>query len=267
MSFCNAIACTIRISACAHASVPPEPPVDPEATVGPEINDARFHADLLSVAKGYEWMHRADGVWWSPVSCAGPPPNPAWMSRASSGRHGRKLYTVFVEDYEVYVGRPSKRVKPVAAEPPPDAAGATGPSTAPAAVESRVALRIGPDFDRFPQVVVKEAWTPIRSEDHAANCPNTGMHYLVPVMANGVQYKACQPASLFVIYRVPDGADTEGTDDGWVYGTVQDDGRVPGAPGESRPAPVVTSAGRVASCMRCHARAPMGRLFGPRRSR
>ena len=41
----------------------------------------------------------------------------------------------------------------------------------------------------------------------------------------------------------------EGTDDGWVYGTITTDG-------------VVTSAGRVATCMGCHEDAPHGRLFG-----
>ena len=43
--------------------------------------------------------------------------------------------------------------------------------------------------------------------------------------------------------------DAEGSDAGWVYGTVTPDGRV-------------TSAGRVASCMGCHVDAPHERMFG-----
>ena len=42
---------------------------------------------------------------------------------------------------------------------------------------------------------------------------------------------------------------TPGADDGWVYGTVSADGKT------------VTSAGRVASCMKCHETRPT-RLFG-----
>ncbi|HEY5934654.1 MAG TPA: hypothetical protein VIU61_08465, partial [Kofleriaceae bacterium] len=41
----------------------------------------------------------------------------------------------------------------------------------------------------------------------------------------------------------------EGTDAGWIYGTISTDG-------------VVTSAGRVATCMGCHEDAPHDRLFG-----
>ena len=44
--------------------------------------------------------------------------------------------------------------------------------------------------------------------------------------------------------------DTPGTDEGWVYGTVTADGKT------------VTSAGRVASCMKCHVQAKNDRLFG-----
>ena len=43
---------------------------------------------------------------------------------------------------------------------------------------------------------------------------------------------------------------TPGTDEGWVYGTVSPDGKAVGA------------AGRVASCMKCHAEAKSDRLFG-----
>ena len=55
------------------------------------------------------------------------------------------------------------------------------------------------------------------------------------------------PKGLYVMAKVGG----EGTDDGWVYGTIAADG-------------VVTSAGRVATCMGCHEEAPHGRLFGLR---
>ncbi len=54
------------------------------------------------------------------------------------------------------------------------------------------------------------------------------------------------PVGLYVMKKV---GRTEGTDEGWIYGTVT-------------PAGEVTSAGRVESCMGCHEAAPHGRLFG-----
>lgn len=55
-----------------------------------------------------------------------------------------------------------------------------------------------------------------------------------------------QPKELFIMAKTKD---TEGTDHGWIYGTVATDG-------------TVTSAGKVETCMHCHVEAPHGRLFG-----
>ncbi|HEV7559020.1 MAG TPA: cytochrome P460 family protein, partial [Kofleriaceae bacterium] len=53
---------------------------------------------------------------------------------------------------------------------------------------------------------------------------------------------------LFVMTKI--GGDKSGSDDGWIYGTVTPDG-------------VVTSAGRVETCMHCHDdQATHERLFG-----
>jgi hypothetical protein len=54
---------------------------------------------------------------------------------------------------------------------------------------------------------------------------------------------------LFIMKRIADATDPS-TDNGWVYATTDADLRI-------------TSAGRIASCMACHADAPHGRLFGP----
>jgi hypothetical protein len=59
--------------------------------------------------------------------------------------------------------------------------------------------------------------------------------------------QAGAPEGLYVMTKV--GADTAGTDEGWIYGTIATDG-------------TVTSAGRVASCMGCHESATRERLFG-----
>lgn len=63
----------------------------------------------------------------------------------------------------------------------------------------------------------------------------------------GKRWKLGTPRELFVMMKVD--PETPGTDAGWVYGTVTRDGEV-------------TSAGRVASCMECHASAVRDRMFG-----
>ncbi len=52
------------------------------------------------------------------------------------------------------------------------------------------------------------------------------------------------------MYRNHDEKLNEAADEGWGYGTISVDRKT------------VSSAGRVASCMRCHDSAPHGRLFG-----
>jgi hypothetical protein len=66
--------------------------------------------------------------------------------------------------------------------------------------------------------------------------------------ADGERLVPGERAPLFVMFR--DDPNTRGTDDGWVYGTLTPDGTR------------VTAAGRLQSCMRCHAGANRGRLFG-----
>jgi hypothetical protein len=63
---------------------------------------------------------------------------------------------------------------------------------------------------------------------------------------DGHSYKVGDAKGLYVIAKV---GDLPGSDDGWIYGTVAADG-------------LVTSAGRVASCMGCHDDAPREKLFG-----
>jgi hypothetical protein len=66
----------------------------------------------------------------------------------------------------------------------------------------------------------------------------------------GRRLRAGAPTGLFIMAKAG-AADAPGTDLGWIYGTTAPDG-------------TVTSAGRVASCMRCHERATHERLFGLR---
>ena len=109
------------------------------------------------------------------------------------------------------------------------------------------------------QVLVKESWRPERVADPASAPTRNGAARSTPSAeggdhfhpyartADGEVFRAAERAGLFVMYKLD--PSTPDTDTGWVYGTVS-------------PAGEVTSAGRVASCMGCHEKAPQGRLFG-----
>lgn len=99
------------------------------------------------------------------------------------------------------------------------------------------------------QTLVKESWQAVAG---APNGPTeaSARYPLAPSIEHaGVHYHAGDAAGLFVMHKLA--ADTKDTDQGWVYGTVDRRG-------------LVTSAGRVASCMRCHEEAPEDRRFGLR---
>ncbi|MBS1993243.1 MAG: cytochrome P460 family protein [Cyanobacteria bacterium SZAS LIN-3] len=83
------------------------------------------------------------------------------------------------------------------------------------------------------QVVVKESWAPASD--------STGKAGTEPAASD-------KPLGLFVMMKLD--PKTPSTDNGWVYGTISADGKS------------VTSAGRVQSCMGCHASASNDRLFG-----
>ena len=94
------------------------------------------------------------------------------------------------------------------------------------------------------QVIVKESWTPREipveqavSSGYPAQC--------VPTSAG----RCVQPDRFIGLFLMLRGPVTAQTDAGWTYATVDPNG-------------TVTASGRVAACMRCHERAPHGRLFG-----
>lgn len=72
-----------------------------------------------------------------------------------------------------------------------------------------------------------------------------GVPSIAAIHVGGRWWTPGEPSGLFVMTKV---GDIDGTDAGWIYGTIVD-GRV-------------TSAGRVASCAGCHEGATHERLFG-----
>lgn len=79
------------------------------------------------------------------------------------------------------------------------------------------------------QVIVKESWFP-------------------KIGALEPSPETSHQSDLFIMTKLAPA--TKDTDEGWIYGTVTPDGKI------------VTSSGRVESCMKCHIQAKNDRLFG-----
>jgi hypothetical protein len=209
------------------------------ATDPPELNDKQFHEKLLTIARIYTTYGRVDDeARWAPLFCRMPNPAQAHASRSNDeATHGQKLYSLFARDRGAYTAAPDK-ANPVG------------------------------------QVIIKESWLPeeVKREpakqrraapaerpvpkidvpaDLASKEPLAGLlandSFHPYAQKNGKVYKAAKKGDLFIMFKVD--PKTAGTDEGWVYGTVTADGKQ------------VTSAGRVASCMKCH-ETRKDRLFG-----
>ncbi|HEX5050989.1 MAG TPA: VWA domain-containing protein [Planctomycetota bacterium] len=99
------------------------------------------------------------------------------------------------------------------------------------------------------QTLVKEAWE--RVDGPAADATEASQRYgaALEVEENGAKSHAGDAAGLFVMHKLAAG--TPDTDGGWIYATIDRTG-------------VVTGAGRMASCIRCHESATEDRQFGLR---
>lgn len=204
----------------------------------PTADSPPFHARLLKIAEIYSVYGRIDDeVRWAPVYCRMPMPGqPRYSQSSDEATHGQKLYSLFARDREAYLTKT--------------------------------------DASPVGQIVVKEAWVPeevdakpildasqiVRTErGRDRKVPDdlapvglgaifqSGDHFHPFAEKKGKWYRAKERGPLFIMMKLD--AKTPGTDEGWVYGTVSADGKT------------VTSAGRVASCMKCHEERK-DRLFG-----
>ncbi|MFM1874232.1 MAG: hypothetical protein RL398_3654 [Planctomycetota bacterium] len=99
------------------------------------------------------------------------------------------------------------------------------------------------------ETLVKEAWQAVPGPQTAMT-PAAERYGFAPVATEGEKsYHGGEAAGLFVMHKLA--PDTDGTDRGWVYGALNKSG-------------VVTAAGKVAACMRCHEQATEDRRFGLR---
>lgn len=168
---------------------------------------------LLRIAQEYAtWPRVSDRANWAPTDCIIRPPAGVLASESSDdATHGHKLYHLFARDGQSY-----------------EWLGGGSDST----------NRQSP----VGQVLVKEAWTPIPVDSSSATSFDSA-----EVTSDG-RYRTGERAGLFVMLKLD--PRTPGTDQGWVYATLDATGKR------------VRTVGLVGSCMNCHAAAPYDRLFG-----
>ena len=192
---------------------PPPPPAAPQAVEGQL--DPKFVPIVEQAVKGYDAFVRVTGQpKMAPQDCRMPGGPFALRSQADT-QHGGKLYVLYAR-----IAHGLDYVTP--GEPAP----------------------VG-------QTLVKEAWEcvagprtgPIPSSERY---PPFG---LTVKKDGGEECHAGAAHGLFVMHKLA--PNTDGTDQGWVYGTIDAKGQV-------------TGAGRMASCMRCHQDADNDRRFGLR---
>ncbi len=208
----------VLLTACTSSTL--APPVPAIAPAAPALRDARFVDEIAKAATSYQpWGRVDEAPNIAPALCRMPTREDYGMashvrqSQAPDGPHGNKLYYLWASQRAAYRRLPALPIVDGFTIVKESFAATThAPADAPRAV-------VG--YDRTP--------TPVRwvETDH------------------GTLY-AGAPVGLYLMIKV---GEREGTDDGWIYGTVAPSGEV-------------TSAGRVASCMGCHEAAPHGRLFG-----
>jgi hypothetical protein len=198
------------------------------ANVQPYPPEMKPFADkLLEAAKTYEQFGRVDNMHhWAPFQCELPSPGKvAFSASKDEGTHGRKLYSLFASDRNAYVHLREKGDAP------------------------------------FGQTIVKESWLPEETKAPESNKPEIKKiegkskdgremfdHFFPYVQKDGKWFKASKKVGLYIMVKYD--PKTEGTDEGWIYGTVSADLKQ------------VTSVGKVASCMECHVKTKTDRQFG-----
>jgi hypothetical protein len=210
----------------------------PKSATSEKTVDERFEKELLKAGADYKnWGRVDDEMRWAPWLCRMPNPGVARVSASKDVEtHGQKLYSLFAKNRMEYISvkRPDYKEKPVS---------------------------VG-------QAIVKQSWTPEEITDPRAKPAKRNLNGVIetqvpsgggksfperdhfyPYAFRGDQvFKAAKQADLFIMLKLD--PSTEGTDAGWVYGTVTSDGKK------------VTSSGKIASCIKCHQEATRDRLFG-----
>jgi hypothetical protein len=207
-----------------------------ETAAPPVVNDEQFHARLLKIANIYTVYGRVDDeVRWAPWLCRMPEPGQTRFSKSSDeATHGQKLYSLFARSRDAYLSKPA--ANPVGQVIVKEA-------WVPKEIEGKPKGEIKVETSKTSEIQVPEDLAPM----YARGLFGSTDHFQPFAQKEGKWYKASERGPLFIMMKLD--PKTPGADEGWVYGTVTADGKQ------------VTSAGRVASCMKCH-ESKKDRLFG-----
>ncbi len=212
----------------------PSPNSSPQSARQPSL----FDEQVLEIARGYwQFIRVSDRLNWSPLACAMPRASGVQQSSSDDpSTHGRKLYFLFAKDANDYASlRYSHYYRQIGGQPNTE---------------------VTPWKAAIGQALVKEAFVPERvpASEEPERLVNDPERRLFPAeyarTADGTFFRTGEPAGLFIMFKLD--PSTPGTDEGWVYAATTPDGQT------------VLDAGRIESCMRCHARAEHDRLFGVR---
>ena len=185
-----------------------EIPANSPQSAKPDINDERFHLKLREIASEYLGFAMVNTKpLAAPADCAPATapedemPQPK-LSEADDGGHANKLYFLFAKDIANYFDEQADATE--------------------------------------GQVLVKESWTSKESNPGARNMRNhASANRINPrVDVDGKVLEIGKRNLLFIMTKMK--PDTDGTDDGWVYGVVDTETET------------VHVAGKVASCIACH---------------
>ena len=222
----SALALALISAACAGPpgrEVDEAPAQSTASTTSTPLVDERFVALLEdSLAAHRRWGRVDDRARFAPFDCRAPPPPRAHYSEAEGqDAHAGKLFTVYALDPAAY-GFPASFVY-------------GGVDESRAATERLRAAGV-------TQVLVKDAFV---ARPEAPDAEGAEAH-LMGITRGETTYHPGARIGYFVLAKLD--ADTPGTDEGWVYGTLDASG-------------AISSAGRVPTCMSCHQERP-SRVFG-----
>ena len=208
-----------------------------------ELSPQELESDVLAAASSYlQWGGPVDfQLRFGPTDCFIPPVTPRFSEGEVGSPHAEKLYLIYASDAASYAGVDYS-------------SGGQGGTLMPDEfpVDDREAWvaflserrPLLPELSReWEQVLVKEAFVPI-SLDDAHKGSTRGVQ---PAQRGGEGWMPGDRAGLFLMLRTARA--TPGTDEGWVYATVQADG-------------AVSAYGQIPSCVACHRRAGPDRMFG-----
>jgi hypothetical protein len=209
-------------------------------------NDERFHAALKGAAALYKGYGRVDDeVRWAPYLCRMPMPSAVRFSTSEDAKtHGQKLYWLYAKDRTDYIDKfDPKTPVPI------------GQVIVKESWEAETVAEMPEGRDAWANETskivsdgeIQTGWTKesIRPKGETIEVESAIKPY---AEKDGKVYKAKAVKGLFVMMKLD--PETEGTDEGWIYGTLTADGKT------------VTSAGKVSSCIKCHKQAKRERLFG-----